>query len=238
MYIDYRTDAGTRPTNEMRKAMYCAEVGDDVFGEDPSVNRLEETAAELLGKESALLVISHAIIGGMQTRSLPSAGGVMEPKTVNAVIRHPDESMQTSLLCIENTHNRAGGTIVPLKNMMELYTIAKRAGVAVHLDGARLMNAVVSTSIPVHEYARYTDAVQICLCKSLGAPVGAIVAGSYEFVRRARLWRKRLGGAMPQAGIIAAPGLVALTTMVERLAEDHENAKNNLRFKKRRDSGI
>ena len=259
MYIDYRTDAGTRPTEEMRKAMYYAEVGDDVFGEDPSVNRLEETAAEMLGKESALLVTSgtmgnqlailsqsspgseilvedtshifvneaasHSIIAGVQTRPIPSNKGIIELRTIRAAIRTPGEATYTSLLCLENTHNRSGGTIVPLENIKDLYSICKNSGTNVHLDGARLFNAVVATSIPVHEYARYTDTVQICLCKGLGAPIGAILAGSEDCIARARIWRQRLGGAMPQAGIIAAPALVALTTMIDRLSEDHEKAK-------------
>ncbi|AGK52867.1 threonine aldolase family protein [Bacillus sp. 1NLA3E] len=259
MIIDFRTDAGTRPTEEMRKAMYNAEVGDDVFREDPSVNRLEETAAEMLGKEAALFVTSgtmgnqlailsqtspgseilveehshifvqeaasHSIIAGVQTRPISSDKGTLDPERVRSAIRMPGESTYTSLLCLENTHNYSGGTIVPLDNIKDLYSICRKSGTKLHIDGARLFNAVVATSISVDEYAQYSDTVQICLCKGLGAPIGAILAGSQECIANARNWRKRLGGAMPQAGVIAAPALVALTSMVERLNEDHEKAK-------------
>jgi threonine aldolase len=258
--IDLRSDTVTRPTDAMRRAMYEAEVGDDVYGEDPTVNRLEELAAEILGKEAALFVTSgtqgnqvailtHARPGeeiileaeshifyyeaaaasafaGVQTRTIPGTRGAMDPADVAKAIRGKDiHQPRTAMIAIENTHNRAGGAVIPVANMQAIYRVAREADVPVHLDGARLFHAAVATGQDVKTFTQYTDSVQICLSKGLGAPVGSVLAGSRSFIERARVWRKRLGGGMRQAGVIAAPGIIALTEMVGRLAEDHEKAK-------------
>ncbi|WP_264739307.1 low-specificity L-threonine aldolase [Cytobacillus firmus] len=258
--IDLRSDTVTKPTEEMRKAAYEAEVGDDVYGEDPSINNLEETAAELLGKEAALFVTSgtqgnqiailthcrpgneiileaeshifyyesgaSSAFAGVQTRTLNGIRGAMNPSDVESAIRGKDQHYpETALICLENTHNRAGGAVIPINNMKEIYSIAKTNNIPVHIDGARLFNAAAALNLPASELAKQCDTVQVCLSKGLGAPVGSILAGSREFIAAARKWRKRLGGGLRQAGIIAAPGLVALTNMRERLAEDHENAQ-------------
>ncbi len=258
--IDLRSDTVTKPTDEMRRAMYAAEVGDDVYQEDPTVNELEETAAEILGKEKALFVtsgtqgnqiavLSHcrpgqellleeeshifyyesgavAALAGVQTRTIPGKKGAMDPNDVLNAIRTEDIHFpETGLICLENTHNRAGGAVIPAKNMEAIYNIASANNVPVHLDGARLFNAAAAAEVDVKEFAKYTDTVQVCLSKGLGAPVGSIIAGSSDFIKTARKWRKRLGGGMRQAGIIAAPGLIALTKMKDRLGEDQWNAK-------------
>lgn len=258
--IDLRSDTITRPIEEMRKAAYEAEVGDDVYGEDPTVRRLEEKAAEMLGKEAALFVTSGtqgnqiavlthcrpgneilleadshifyyesgavAALAGVQTRTIKGINGAMNPEDVLAAIRGEDQHFpETGLICIENTHNRAGGAIVPATNMKDIYQHAKAHHIPVHVDGARLFNAAAGANCSIKEFTQYSDTVQICLSKGLGAPVGSILAGSEEFIKRARKWRKRLGGGLRQVGIIAAPGLVALTKMTDRLSEDHENAR-------------
>jgi threonine aldolase len=260
MLIDLRSDTVTKPTEEMRKAMYDAEVGDDVFGDDPTVNKLEETAAEILGKEAALYVSSgtlgnqiaiqtltrpgdeiileeeahiylyegaaHSVYAGVQTRTLKGVRGALNPVDVRNAIRtanihHP----RTGLICVENTHNKAGGTILSLANLQAIQNIAKEHGVPVHMDGARLFNAVVASGHKAPEFTQYVDTVQVCFSKGLSAPVGSILAGSKETIERARFIRKRMGGGMRQVGVIAAPALIALTKMVDRLAEDHANAK-------------
>lgn len=258
--IDLRSDTVTKPTEEMRKAMYEAEVGDDVYGEDPTVLLLEEKAAEILGKEAALLVTSGtqgnqiavlthcrpgqeiileaeshifyyesgavAALGGVQTRTIQGIRGAMNPEDVKKAIRGVDIHYPvTGLISIENTHNRAGGAVVPVQNMKEIYEIAKSNKVPLHIDGARLFNAAASAGVEVKEFAQYADTVQFCLSKGLGAPIGSIIAGSKEFIQAARKWRKMLGGGMRQAGVIAAPGLIALTKMKDRLGEDHANAQ-------------
>ncbi|WP_078380393.1 low-specificity L-threonine aldolase [Sutcliffiella halmapala] len=258
--IDLRSDTVTKPTEEMRRASYEAEVGDDVYREDPSVRKLEEKAAEILGKEAALFVTSGtqgnqiavlthcrpgneillesdshifyyesgavAALAGVQTRTIKGDKGQMNPADVFAAIRPEDQHFpETGLICIENTHNRAGGAVVQVANMREIYHHANAHSIPVHVDGARLFNAAVSANCSVQDFTKYSDTVQICLSKGLGAPIGSILAGSEDFIRRARKWRKRLGGGLRQVGIIAAPGLVALTKMTERLAEDHENAQ-------------
>jgi threonine aldolase len=258
--IDLRSDTVTKPTDEMRRAMYAAEVGDDVYQEDPTVNELEEIAAEILGKEKALYVtsgtqgnqiavLSHcrpgqellleeeshifyyesgavAALAGVQTRTIAGKKGAMDPKDVLSAIRTEDiHYPETGLICLENTHNRAGGAVIPVENMEAIYNVAKANKVPVHLDGARLFNAAAAAGFDVKEFAKYTDTVQICLSKGLGAPVGSIIAGSSDFIKSARKWRKRLGGGMRQAGIIAAPGLIALTKMKDRLGEDQWNAR-------------
>ncbi|MFD2445611.1 low-specificity L-threonine aldolase [Bacillus sp. CGMCC 1.16607] len=258
--IDLRSDTVTKPTEEMRKAAYLAEVGDDVYGEDPTVNKLEETAAELLGKEAALFVTSGtqgnqiavlthcrpgneiileaeshifyyesgavSALAGVQTRTIKGERGAMDPTLIAEAIRGVDVHFpETGLICLENSHNRAGGAVLPLENMKEIYRISKDNHIPVHMDGARLFNAAVSSRVDVTGFTELCDTVQICLSKGLGAPVGSILAGSNEFIKAARKWRKKLGGGLRQAGIIAAPGLVALTSMRERLEEDHANSK-------------
>lgn len=258
--IDLRSDTVTKPTEEMRKAAYEAEVGDDVYQEDPTANELEQTAAEMLGKEAALFVTSgtqgnqiavltHTSKGneiiveqdshlfnyeggaisafaGVQPRTIKGIRGAMDPTKVEAAIQEDDvHNAETGLICMENTHNRAGGAVIPLENMDAIYKIAASNHIPVHLDGARLFNAAVALNRPAKDIAQYTDTVQFCLSKGLGAPVGSIIAGNEEFIKRARKWRKRLGGGLRQVGIVAAPGLVALRTMVDRLAIDHEHAK-------------
>ncbi|MCM3759185.1 low-specificity L-threonine aldolase [Alkalihalobacillus oceani] len=258
--IDLRSDTVTKPTDAMRQASFEAVVGDDVYGEDPTINKLEETAAELVGKEAALFVSSgtqgnqisalthckpgnevileanshifmyegaaFSVFAGVQSRPIVGDRGAMNPEEVKAAIRGTDiHYPETGLICIENTHNKAGGAIIPLSNMKEIFEIARMNHIPVHLDGARLFNASVATGISLKEYAACTDTLQFCLSKGLGAPVGSIIAGSKEFISTARKWRKRLGGGMRQAGIIAAPALIALTENMERLAEDHDNAK-------------
>ncbi|WP_283152676.1 low-specificity L-threonine aldolase [Guptibacillus hwajinpoensis] len=258
--IDLRSDTVTKPNEQMRKAMYEAEVGDDVYGEDPTVNRLEQIAAETLGKEAALFVTSgtqgnqmaglvhcqpgqevimesqaHLFLyeaaalsafAGVQIKTIDGNRGAMNPNDVEAAIRGDDiHQPETGLICIENTHNKAGGAIVPLENMEQIYQLSRKHQIPVHLDGARLFNASVAAQIPVKEFAKYTDSVQFCLSKGLGAPVGSMIAGSSEFIRKARKWRKRLGGGLRQAGVLAAPGIIALEENVKHLDEDHENAK-------------
>lgn len=258
--IDLRSDTVTLPTAAMRKAVFEAEVGDDVYGEDPTVNRLQELAAEMVGKEAAMLVpsgtmgnqiavLTHcrpgtevimeadshiyyyeaaaaSVFAGVQPRPLPGIRGSLPAELVEWAIREDDIHLPpTSLICLENTHNRAGGTVVPLEDMQAVYEVARRHNLPVHLDGARIFNASVASGLPAQEFTACTNSVQFCLSKGLGAPVGSILAGSRSFIDEARRWRKRLGGGMRQAGIFAAAGIVALETMVERLAEDHANAR-------------
>jgi len=258
--IDLRSDTVTKPTHAMRQAGFDAEVGDDVFEEDPTVRQLEDRAAEMFGKEAALYVTSGtqgnqaavlthcnpgeeiimeanahlflyegatmSALAGVQPRTIQGERGAMSPEDVEAAIRKDDIHFpKTSLICLENTHNKAGGAILPWDNMKAIHEIGQRYNIPIHLDGARIFNASVATGISVKEYASLTDTVQFCLSKGLGAPVGSILVGPKPFIERARKWRKRLGGGMRQAGVIAAPGLVALNEMVDRLAEDHEHAK-------------
>jgi threonine aldolase len=257
--IDLRSDTVTKPTHEMRLAAFEAEVGDDVYGEDPTVLKLEEEAARILGKEKALFVTSGtqgnqiavlthtrpgneiileenshifyyesgaaAALAGVQTRTLPGIKGAMDPESVEHAIRDEDQHFpETGLICLENTHNRAGGAIVAPENMEAIHAVARKHSIPVHVDGARLFNAAAAAGKDVKEFTRHCDTVQICLSKGLGAPVGSIIAGDSAFIQRARKWRKRLGGGLRQVGILAAPGLVALTSMRERLTEDHEKA--------------
>lgn len=259
-YIDLRSDTVTKPTQEMREAMFAAEIGDDVYGEDPTVRRLEELAAEMVGKEAALFVVSGtmgnqvailahtspgdevileaeshiyyyevgamAALSGVQARPVKGFRGAMDPDAVEEAIREENiHYPRTSLIALENTHNRAGGTVLPLDNMAAIADVARRHGLRVHLDGARVFNAAVALGVDVREITKHVDTVQFCLSKGLGAPVGSILAGPREFIDRARKKRKMVGGGMRQAGIIAAAGIVALTKMVDRLAEDHANAR-------------
>jgi threonine aldolase len=258
--IDLRSDTVTKPSPAMREAMAHAEVGDDVFGEDPTVNRLQEVAARLLGKEAALFVPSgtmgnqlsvrlhtkpgdeiiveagaHVVryesgaaagLSGVQTRWLPGTRGILEVDEIEAAIRPPDyHNPPTTLICLENTHNRGGGTIYPLATIKAIRKVAEALGIAMHLDGARLFNAVVATGVPAAEYARHFETVTFCLSKGLGAPVGSLICADQERVVKLRRLRKMFGGGMRQAGIIAAAGLYALEHNITRLAEDHVHAK-------------
>lgn len=258
--IDLRSDTVTKPTPEMKRAMAEAEVGDDVYREDPTVRRLEELTAEKLGKEAGLFVTSGtqgnqvaiathaksgeeviaeaeahifyyeaaavAAIAGAQIRQIVGNHGVLEADVVRRAIREPNvHHPRTALISVEDTHNRAGGTIFPVAKLQELYSVAREFGVPVHIDGARLFNAAVAEGVDPKQIAANADTVQVCLSKGLCAPVGSVLVGSRDFIEEARQWRKRMGGGMRQAGVIAAPGILALNTMVERLAEDHENAR-------------
>ena len=258
--VDLRSDTVTKPTPTMRRAMAEAEVGDDVFGEDPTVNRLETLAAERLGKEAGLFVASGtmgnqmslmaqtqrgdeiildenshifnyevaalAVLSAVQPRTLHGRNGILDPEDVRQAIRPPNiHYPKDTLVCVESTHNRGGGSIYPLETLREIRRIASEHGVAVHLDGARLFNACAATGVPAREVAAQADSVTFCLSKGLGAPVGSVVTGTRAFIDRARRARKMVGGGMRQAGILAAAGIVALETMVDRLREDHENAR-------------
>ena len=259
-FIDLRSDTVTRPTPAMRKAMSEAEVGDDVFGEDPTVNALQEKVANLLGKEAALFVpsgtmanqlsikshtqpgdeviieaSSHpynfeggagAALSGVQFQCLKGVRGILDASQIEEAIRPADHHFPvTRLVCLENTHNRGGGTIYPLEKMAEIYRSAQSKGLLLHLDGARLWNASVATGIKPHQYAQYADSVSVCLSKGLGAPIGSLVAGSKLFIDCVHRFRKMFGGGMRQVGIIAAAGIYALDYHLERLKEDHQNAK-------------
>jgi threonine aldolase len=259
-FIDLRSDTVTKPTPAMRKAMAEAEVGDDVYGEDPTVNALQEKVANLLGKEAAIFVASGtmanqlaikahthpgdelimeatshpynfeggaiAAISGVQVYCLQGVRGILDSSQIEAAIRPADHHYAvTRLVCMENTHNRGGGSIYPLKNMQEIFRLAKAKGLSVHLDGARLWNAAVATGVKPKEYAQWADSVSVCISKGLGCPVGSLVAGSREFVDRIHRFRKMVGGGMRQAGILAAAGIYALDHHVDRLKEDHESAR-------------
>ncbi|MFH1681897.1 MAG: low-specificity L-threonine aldolase [Candidatus Eisenbacteria bacterium] len=258
--IDLRSDTVTKPGPGMREAIARAEVGDDVFDEDPTIHLLQERVAALLGKEAALLVpsgtmanttavLTHtergdeviveegahvfnyesgssAAFGGLQLRTIPTAAGSFTLEEMIERIRpsnvhHP----RTRLVCMENTHNRAGGTVFLIDEMRRIGAACRERGIRAHLDGARLWNASVASGVPMAEYAASVDSVSVCLSKGLGAPVGSLVSGTKEFVARARKTRKMLGGGMRQAGILAAAGLYAVDHNVERLTEDHENAR-------------
>ncbi len=258
--IDLRSDTVTKPSPEMREWIARAEVGDDVFGDDPTVHRLEEKVAGLLGKESALYfpsgtqsnqtaikvltqpadeIIVEAgahlynfeggapgLLSGVQIRPIHGEHGVIRPEQIEEVYSPGDlHRPPTRLICLENTHNRAGGTVFPIEIMERIADFAREKGIFVHLDGARLFNASVASGIRVSEYARLADTVSICLSKGLGAPVGSCLSGSRDLIERARRVRKILGGGMRQAGILAAAGIYALENHVERLAEDHANAR-------------
>ncbi len=258
--VDLRSDTVTLPTDDMLEAIKTAELGDDVYGEDSTVNALEELAAEKTGKEAALLVtsgtqgnlvslLSHArrgeelileaeshiyyyevggvsAVAGLIPRPIKGRKGTLDPTHVEAAIRPRDiHQPKTTLLCIENTHNRAGGTVLSPDIMASLEEVARRRGLSVHLDGARIFNAAVALKADVKDFTRHVDSIMFCLSKGLSAPVGSLVAGDESFIEKARKSRKMLGGGMRQAGIIAAPGLIALEKMVDRLEEDHRNAR-------------
>ena len=259
--VDLRSDTVTLPTAEMRRAMYEAELGDDVYGEDPTVNRLEAMSAERTGKEAAVLVASGtmgnlvcglthcgrgdevivgdtahtylneqggvAALGGVQIHTITTdARGMLDPQRVEAAIRPQGlQPPRTALVCLENTHNRGSGAAFTADEMAGVTGVAHAHGASVHLDGARIFNAAVALGVPVAELAAQADSLSFCLSKGLSCPVGSVVCGSEEFITRARRTREMVGGGMRQAGIIAAAGIVALETMVDRLAEDHVNAQ-------------
>jgi len=258
--VDLRSDTLTMPTDEMYEALRQAPLGDDVFQEDPTVNRLQALAAEKLGKEAALLVTSGtqgnllallthcprgseaivgatshiynyevgglAALGGILPRVVPDPDGAPTPEDVAAAIRPKDvHAGPTALICLENTHNRAGGTAIPLDRLRAIAEVAQRQGLPVHLDGARVFNAAVALGVDVRAITQHVDSVTFCLSKGLSAPVGSVLCGSQAFIERARGIRKMLGAGMRQAGWIAAAGIVALNENVERLAEDHANAR-------------
>jgi threonine aldolase len=260
--IDLRSDTVTLPTPAMRHAIFKAELGDDVMGEDPTTNRLEELAAERMGKEAAVFVpsgtmgnlvslLSHcdrgdevimghmahaflleagscAAVGGIQPHTVPNQeDGTLKLDEIEAALRDPanEHHPRSRLVCLENTHNRCGGAVLTPAYMGQVRALADRHGLLIHLDGARIFNAAVALGVEPALLARDADSVSFCLSKGLAAPVGSVVCGSEAFVRRARRNRKMLGGGMRQTGVLAAAGIVGLETMVDRLSEDHANAR-------------
>jgi threonine aldolase len=258
--IDLRSDTVTKPSAAMREAMAKAEVGDDVFGEDPTVNLLQQKVADLLGKEAALYVPSGtmanqicikvhtqpgdevimekgchlfnyetgalAFLSNIQPHLIEGVRGVMHVEEIKKAIRPAVYYMpRTALVAVENTHNRAGGTIYPIEIIREIHALTRAEKMGFHLDGARLWNACVETGISPKEYAGYFDSVSVCLSKGLGAPVGSVIAGSREFIEKARKYRKIFGGGMRQAGVLAAAGIYALDHNRDRLKEDHAKMK-------------
>ena len=259
--IDMRSDTVTLPTDEMRQAMYEASLGDDVFGEDPAVNHLEELAAQVTGKEAALftasgtmanlitvLVHTHpsneiivgseshmfwyevggaSALGGVMIRTIPNENnGCIDLDMVEQAIRSENiHYPETSLLCLENTHNRCGGTVITTEYTNAFARLAHKYGLKVHLDGARIFNAAVALDIPVTELTGPVDSICFCVSKGLSAPVGSLLCGTKDFIQRARKWRKMVGGGMRQAGVIAAAGVIGVQKMVPRLAQDHANAR-------------
>ncbi len=259
--IDLRSDTVTIPTPEMRAAMAKAPVGDDVYGEDPTINRLEEMGAQMMGKEAGLFVPSGTMgnlaailahcgrgdevilgskahtflyeaggisaLGGVHSCQIPNqTDGTLPIPSIVAAIR--DENIhfpKTRLVSLENTQNRCGGVVLPLEYHQEVYALVHGRGILLHLDGARIFNAAVALGIPARKFADVSDSITFCLSKGLSAPVGSVLCGTADFIGRARRIRKQLGGGMRQAGILAAAGIVALETMIDRLAEDHRRAK-------------
>lgn len=259
--VDLRSDTVTMPTAAMRQAMFQAEVGDDVYREDPTIIALEAMGARMLGKEAGLYVTSGtmgnqiaamvhtkkgdeiiceaeahiyyyevaglACLSGAQVRPVAGDRGILSADMIRGYIRPVDvHAPDTGLICVENTHNRAGGTCYSLAGLAGIKKLAGQHNIPVHMDGARIFNAAVAQGVTTGEIAQYADSVQFCLSKGLAAPVGSLLVGSHRFIEEARRYRKMLGGGMRQAGIIAAAGIVALESMVDRLAEDHENAKS------------
>ena len=258
--VDLRSDTVTKPTAAMREAMATAEVGDDVYGEDPTVNALQAEVAALFGHEAALFtptgsmanqtalqvlvppatevlcdadahVVTYEIgaaaaYGGISSRTWPACGGDVDAEAVAAMIR-PDGyfAVPTKAIAVEQTHNRGGGGVIPLGTLERLRAVADSAGIALHCDGARIWHAHVADGVPLPVYGRLFDTLSVCLSKGLGAPVGSLVVGSAEKIERARWIRKRLGGGMRQAGVLAAAGRYALAHHVDRLADDHARAR-------------
>jgi threonine aldolase len=259
-FIDLRSDTVTKPSQAMRQAIAEAEVGDDVFEDDPTVKKLEEMVAELLGKGKSLFVPSGtmanevaiksltkpgdevileedshiynyevgapSVLCGVQLNPLKGKRGVLTAQQILDHIRSEDIHVPpTTLICLENTHNRAGGTIYPLEEIKKIREATKPFGIKMHLDGARLWNATIATGVPLDEYAKHFDSVSVCLSKGLGAPIGSVISGSSDFIQIARRNRKMFGGGMRQVGIIAAAGIYAIENNFNRLIEDHRNAK-------------
>jgi threonine aldolase len=259
--IDLRSDTVTQPTPDMRRAMTTAPLGDDVLGDDPTVNRLEEVSAERLGKEASVFLPSGtmgnligvavnarsgeeiiadaeahvflyeaagaAAVAGVQIQPVTTTAGIMSPEQIDAAVRPRDDSHYplSAALFLENTHNRHGGVVWPLDALRAASDTAHAHGLRVHLDGARIFNASVALGVDVADIAAPADTVTFCLSKGLACPAGSLFCGSKETVDQARRWRKRLGGAMRQTGVLAAAGLIAFDTMIDRLAEDHANAR-------------
>ena len=258
--VDLRSDTVTLPTEEMLEAIRHAKLGDDVYGEDPTVNELEALAAERMGKEAAVLVPSGTManlvslmsntkrgdlvileseahmywyevggisaVAGLLPWPVKSKAGAFDPVDVEAAIRPKNVHFpEPALVCVENTHNRHGGTVVSPEQLRAIGEVARSRGLRFYMDGARIFNAAVALGLNVREFTRHVDNLMFCLSKGLSCPVGSVVVGSRDFVERARKNRKVLGGGMRQAGIIAAAGIVALETMVDRLADDHRNAR-------------
>ena len=259
--IDLRSDTVTHPTDEMRQAMFEAKVGDDVYGEDPTVNTLEEMAARMMNKEAAVFTASGTMsnllsvlaqtsrgdeiivgseahmfwyevggvsaVGGVMVHTVPNdPDGQMDLAVIEAAIRGKNIHFPPStLLCLENTHNRCGGAVLSAEYTAAAGRLAHAHNMRLHVDGARIFNAAVALGIPASVIVSGADSVSFCISKGLSAPIGSLLCGDRPFVDRARKWRKMLGGGMRQVGVIAAAGVVALNTMVDRLAEDHENAR-------------
>jgi len=258
-YIDLRSDTVTKPSKPMLEAIMNAKVGDDVFGEDETVNILQKRCAELTGKEAALFVPtgcmgnqlaikshtspgdeviceleSHilnyetaapSIISRVQMFPVQGANGVMNLNDIKKFVRPGDYYFPvTKLICLENTHNRAGGVIQPIESIKEISEFAREQGIKLHMDGARIFNAYVETGITITEYATYTDSISFCFSKGLGCPIGSILCGDAEFIKRAHKWRKILGGGMRQVGILAAAAMYALDNNIERLKDDNNKA--------------
>ena len=261
MAVDLRSDTLTLPSDDMRRAMATAEVGDDVFGEDPTIGELERRAAEATGKEAGIFVASGtmgnllailglagpgqeiiadadshvflnegggaATLGGIQIRQITTPAGIMSTEQLEEAVRPTDDYHQpiTRAICLEDTHNRHGGVCWPLEDLARVRDLADRHDLAVHLDGARVFNAAVAQRVAVRDITAHADTVTFCVSKGLGTPVGSVLCGPASFADRARRWRKMVGGGWRQAGVLAAAGLFALDHMVDRLAEDHANAR-------------
>ena len=258
--VELRSDTFTMPTEEMLEAIRNAELGNDGYGEDPTVNKLEDMAAEIMGKEDALLVTSGtqgnlvsilahtnpgeevilgryshifmyevgslAFFAGLMANTLDDRSGHLKAEEVREAIRPQSIYFpRTSLVCVENTHMMAGGVIVKPEEIKEIHNVTEAYGLKLHIDGARIFNAAVALGVDVKQFTRHADSVMFCLSKGLSCPIGSIVAGDSEFIERARKFRLMAGGGMRQAGIIAAPGIIALEKMIGRLKEDHENAR-------------
>ncbi len=258
--VDLRSDTVTKPSPAMREAMFKAEVGDDVFGEDPTVNELQQVVSKMFGKEDALFVASgtmgnqlalkthtqpgneiiceadchifkyeagaSGMLSGAQMHIVKGEKGILKVGQVEEAINHEDiHSAPTALIALENTHNRAGGTVYPIEEIKKISALARERKIGLHLDGARLMNACVAENIKPMEYGKYFDSISLCFSKGLGAPVGSVLAGTAKFIEKARYYRKAFGGGMRQAGFLAAAALYALRYNIDRLKEDHAKAK-------------